>query len=168
MSEKACAEIGIFPYMGEGAGVCNQSAHSHIKEWSLVPEWGDSRREREEPRPWFETFTTTGAKSLTLIRHYCEPAKAMSPPAVGNRTVSRRPPHNPPRVMFPCGRGLRTTCTLRCPRLPISPPSLTAPAPQDFCRITANSGLFCRGQHLRRGIVSENGKARGQSHRRRV
>jgi hypothetical protein len=37
---------------------------------------------------------------LTPIRHYFEPAKAMSPTAVGNRTLPRRPPRNPLTVMF--------------------------------------------------------------------
>jgi hypothetical protein len=40
------------------------------------------------------------ALSLTLIRHYFEPAKAMSPTASGNKTVARRPPRNPLGVMF--------------------------------------------------------------------
>ena len=35
-----------------------------------------------------------------LVRHYFEPAKAMSPTAVGNRTLPRGPPRNPLRVMF--------------------------------------------------------------------
>jgi hypothetical protein len=34
------------------------------------------------------------------IRDYFEPAKAMSPTAVGNRTLPREPPRNPLRVMF--------------------------------------------------------------------
>ena len=37
---------------------------------------------------------------FTLIRHYFEPVKAMSPTTVGNRTLPRRPHRNPLRVMF--------------------------------------------------------------------
>jgi hypothetical protein len=68
---------------------------------------------------------------ITLIRHYCEPAKAMSPCYSRGQwdTASRATPQSP-QGDVPCGRGLRATCTRRCPRLPVSPLSLTALGPQ--------------------------------------
>ena len=41
----------------------------------------------------------------------------------------------------PCSRGLRATCTPRCPRLPVSPPSLAALGPQVY-RIRLEAAEF--------------------------
>src|SRR5262245_11875480 len=60
---------------------------------------------------------------LALIRHYFYAAQAMSPVALGNGTLPRGPLHIPEGddSRDPC---LPPNCTLRCPRLPVSPPSL--------------------------------------------
>ena len=48
----------------------------------------------------FHPLEKRPAGRTTLIRHYFEPAKTMSPTAVGNRTLPRGPPRNPLKVMF--------------------------------------------------------------------
>jgi hypothetical protein len=74
---------------------------------------------------------------LTLIRHYFEPAKAMSPTAAGNRAVPRRPPRNPLRVML-CGAGACEELA-RSDAHGLRSHRLRSPFPLDsFCRIRVN------------------------------
>jgi hypothetical protein len=52
----------------------------------------------ENPARHAECLRGGGSAGVpNLVRHYFEPAKAMSPTAVGNRTL---PPRNPRRAMF--------------------------------------------------------------------
>src|SRR5262245_8769195 len=74
-------------------------------------------------KPLAEVDETVNKKLLlALIRHYFEAAQAMSPVALGNGTQPRGPLHIP-EGDDSCDPCLPPNCTLRCPRLPVSPPS---------------------------------------------
>jgi hypothetical protein len=71
----------------------------------------------------FHPLEKRPAGRTTLIRHYFETAQAMSPAALGNGTL----PRGPLRIPEGDDSGdpyLPPNCLLRCPRLPVSPPSL--------------------------------------------
>src|SRR5215475_11464526 len=63
----------------------------------------------------------------------------MSPAALGNGTLPRGPLHIP-EGDDSCDPCLPPNCTLRCPRLPVSPPSLIIHAGK-YCRIRVNCAI---------------------------
>src|SRR5262249_35707237 len=70
----------------------------------------------------------------------------MSPAALGNGTLPRGPLHIPEGddSWDPC---LPSNCTLRCPRLPVSPPSLITHAVQVLSELTLSQSPVARVPH---------------------